>query len=191
LLSRGMIAKLPAQITISDMTKSAPNPKVDWYFTKAKAWQEELLLLRTIALASGLTEELKWGHPCYTLAGANVFLMHTFKEYCALLFHKGALLKDPKGILVQQTAHVQSARQIRFTSAKEIVKMKAIIGAYIQEAISIEQAGLKVNLKKTEEFAIPEEFQHALDNNSRLETAFYELTPGRQRGNNPKLGKRE
>lgn len=164
------------------MTKSAANPKVDWYFTKANAWQKELLLLRTLALASGLTEELKWGHPCYTKKGSNVFLMHTFKDYCALLFHKGVLLKDTKKMLVQQTPHVQSARQLRFTSAKEITAQKALIKAYIEEAIKVEESGQKVVLKKTADFAMPEEFQKALDTNSRLETAFYELTPGRQRG---------
>ena len=164
------------------MTPSNPNPKVDWYFTKAAKWKEELLMLRALALASGLSEELKWGHPCYTLMGSNVFLMHTFKEYCALLFHKGVLLKDTAGILVQQTTNVQSGRQIRFTSAKEIVKMKAKVKAYISEAIEVEKAGIKVNFKKASEFTVPAEFQRKLDTNSRLETAFYELTPGRQKG---------
>jgi len=158
------------------------NPKVDWYFNKAKKWQEELKLLRTISLESGLKEELKWGHPCYTLNNANVFLIHDFKEYCALLFHKGVLLKDPKDILIQQTENVQSARQLRFTSLKEIVKLKSVIKAYIKEAIAIEKSGMKVELKKTSEYNMPEEFKNHLDEISELKTAFEKLTPGRQRG---------
>lgn len=157
------------------------NPKVDFYFSKAKKWQEEIEKLRSITLDSGLSEELKWGVPCYTLGKTNIVLMHVFKEYCALLFFKGALLKDKSGILVQQTENVQSGRQIRFTSVQEIVKMKTILKAYIQEAIEVEKAGLKVDFKKTTAFKIPEEFQNKLNMNSRLETAFYELTPGRQR----------
>ncbi len=158
------------------------NPKVDWYFNKAGKWQEEVKQLRTIVISSGLTEELKWGHPCYTLNKNNVVLIHDFKEYCALLFHKGALMKDPKDILIQQTENVQSARQIRFTSLKEIVKMKSAIKAYIKEAIAIEKAGLKVELKKTSEYKMPEEFKNELKENSELKTAFEALTPGRQRG---------
>ncbi len=158
------------------------NPKVDWYFNKARKWQEEVNELRTIILASGLTEELKWGHPCYTLNKNNVVLIHDFKEYCALLFHKGALMKDPKDILIQQTENVQSARQIRFTSLKEIIKLKTTIKAYIKEAIAIEKAGLKVEMKKTTEYKMPEEFKNELNENSELKTAFEALTPGRQRG---------
>ena len=157
------------------------NPKVDFYFTKTKQWQKELETLRKIALDSGLNEELKWGVPCYTFQNANIVLIHVFKEYCAFLFFKGALLKDTKGILVQQTKNVQSARQIRFTSVQEIVKMKAVLKTYIFEAIEVEKAGLKVDLKKTTEFEVPEEFQNKLDKSSALKTAFKSLTPGRQR----------
>ena len=157
------------------------NPKVDFYFSKAKKWQEEFEKLRTIILDCGLTEELKWGCPCYTFEKTNIVLIHGFKEYCALLFFKGALLKDPKGILIQQTKNVQSGRQIRFTSVREIVKMKPILKAYIYEAIEVEKAGLKVNFKKTTEFIIPEEFQDKLDEIPALKTAFDALTPGRQR----------
>jgi uncharacterized protein YdeI (YjbR/CyaY-like superfamily) len=157
------------------------NPKVDFYFTKAKKWQEELELLRTIVLNCGLTEELKWGVPCYIFEKSNIVLIHTFKDYCALLFFKGVLLKDTKGILIQQTENVQAARQVRFTGVKEIVKMKAILKAYIHEAIEVEKAGLKVPLKKTKEFTVPEEFQNKLYEMPALKTAFYALTPGRQR----------
>jgi uncharacterized protein YdeI (YjbR/CyaY-like superfamily) len=163
------------------MTKSNTNPKVDFYFIKAKKWQEELEHLRTIVLDCGLSEELKWGVPCYMFQKSNIVLIHVFKEYCAILFFKGALLKDTKGILIQQTENVQSARQIRFTTVKEIVKMKTIVKAYIKEAIEVEKAGLKVDLKKTSDFNIPEEFQNKLDKNAALKTAFYSLTPGRQR----------
>src|SRR5713226_5635342 len=135
------------------------NPKVDWYFGKAKKWQEELEQLRTIVLDCGLTEELKWGVPCYTFQKSNIVLMHVFKEYCALLFFKGALLDDANSILIQQTKNVQAARQIRFTNVREIVKLKPILKAYIYEAIEVEKAGLKVNFKKNPE-PIPEEFQN-------------------------------
>ena len=158
------------------------NPKIDFFFAKAKKWQEEYEQLRTITLDCGLAEELKWGCPCYTFREANIVLIHGFKEYCALLFMKGALLKDAKGILVQQTENVQVARQIRFTSVKEIVKMKPIIKAYIKEAIEAEKAGLKVELKKTSAFKMPEEFKNVLAGMPELKTAFYKLTPGRQRG---------
>jgi len=158
------------------------NPKVDFFFSRAKKWQEELEKLRMILLDCGLTEELKWGVPCYTFRKRNIGLIHTFKEYCALLFFKGALLKDAKGILIQQTKNVQAARQIRFTTVREIVKMKPILKAYIKEAIEVEKAGLKVNLKKTSEFKMPEEFQNKLDEMPALKKAFYALTPGRQRG---------
>ena len=157
------------------------NPKVDFYFTKAKKWQEEFEKLRTIILDCGLTEELKWGCPCYAFEKRNIVLIHGFKEYCALLFFKGALLNDAKGILVQQTKNVQAARQIRFTSVREIVKLKPTLKAYIHQAIEVEKAGLKVNFKKATEFTVPEEFQNKLDKNRALKTAFYALTPGRQR----------
>ena len=156
------------------------NPKVDFYFNKGK-WQEELEKLRMIVLDCGLDEELKWGVPCYTLGKSNIVLIHVFKEYCAILFFKGALLKDPHGILVQQTENVQATRQIRFTSAGEIAESENIVKAYIQEAIAVEKAGLKVELKKTEEFVMPEEFQSKLDAMPVLKTAFEALTPGRQR----------
>ena len=134
------------------------NPKVDWFFTKAGKWQEEYDRLRTIVLDCGLTEELKWGCPCYTFQESNIVLIHGFKEYCALLFFKGALLNDANDILIQQTENVQAARQIRFANVREIVEMKPILKAYIYEAIEVERAGLKVNFKKTTEFIIPEEF---------------------------------
>jgi len=157
------------------------NPKVDFYFSKAKRWQAELEKLRTIVLECALTEELKWGVPCYTFQNRNVVLIHVFKEYCALLFFKGALLKDPNGILIQQTKNVQAARQVRFTNVRGIVKMKPLLKAYIREAIEVEKTGLKVSLKKTTEFIIPEEFQNKLDRIRVLKTAFDALTPGRQR----------
>jgi uncharacterized protein YdeI (YjbR/CyaY-like superfamily) len=161
---------------------SKMNPKVDWFFTKSKPWQEETKKLRTIILDCDLTEELKWGCPCYTSQKSNIVLIHVFKEYCALLFFKGALLKDADGILVQQTENVQAARQIRFTNVREIAQMEPILKAYVQEAIEVEKAGLKVTLKKTSEFPVVEEFQKKLDANPALKTAFDALTPGRQRG---------
>ena len=157
------------------------NPKVDWFFSKDKKWQKEFEKLRMIILDCGLTEELKWGCPCYTFEKRNIVLIHGFKEYCALLFFKGALLNDANGILIQQTENVQSARQIRFTNVREIVKMERILKAYIYEAIEVEKAGLKVKLKKTSEFKIPEEFQKKLNKIPALKTAFDALTPGRQR----------
>ena len=156
------------------------NPKVDFYFRNAQ-WQEEIEKLRTIVLDCGLNEELKWGVPCYTFEKKNIVLIHVFKEYCALLFFKGALLNDPRGILVQQTENVQAARQIRFTNVKEIVKLKSSIKAYIYEALEVEKAGLKVTYKKATEFNMPDEFQKKLNKNAALKTAFYALTPGRQR----------
>ena len=170
------------------------NPKADWFFDKAEKWKKEFEKLRTIVLDCGLNEELKWGCPCYTFENRNVVLIHGFKEYCALLFFKGALLKDERGILIQQTANVQAARQIRFTNVREIVKLKPILKAYIHEAIEVEKAGLKVNLKKTTEFKVPEEFQNKLDEIPALKTAFHALTPGRQRAyilhfSQPKLAK--
>jgi uncharacterized protein YdeI (YjbR/CyaY-like superfamily) len=145
------------------------------------SWQAELAALRALVLASGLTEECKWGVPCYTFENGNVVLIHSFKEYCALLFFKGALLKDVKGILIQQTENVQAARQLRFTDVREITKLKTTIKAYLQEAIAVEKAGLKVTKKETAEFAMPEEFQAKLDESPVLKTAFEALTPGRQR----------
>src|SRR5213593_3554930 len=138
------------------------NPKVDIFFIKAKKWQKEMEKLRMIILDCGLTEELKWGQPCYTFQKSNIVLIHGFKEYCALLFFKGALLNDAKAILIQQTENVQAARQIRFTNVRQIVKMKPILKAYIHEAVEVEKAGLKVNFKKTKEFNIPAEFQNRL-----------------------------
>ncbi len=158
------------------------NSKVDWYFSKAEKWQNEFEKLRTIVLTCDLTEDLKWGHPCYSFDKSNIVLIHGFKEYCALLFFKGALLKDSKNILVQQTENVQAARQIRFTNVREIDKMEKTIKAYIYEACKVEEAGLKVEFKKTTEFKMPEEFQNKLNKNKALKTAFYSLTPGRQRG---------
>ena len=160
---------------------SRPKPKVEWFFSKTGEWHEEFEKLRTILLDCELTEELKWGNPCYTFQKTNVVLMHGFKEYCALLFFKGALLKDARGILIRQTENVQAARQIRFTNVREIVEMEPIVKAYIAEAIEVEKAGLKVNLKKTAEFQIPDEFQNKLDNVPALKRAFDALTPGRQR----------
>jgi uncharacterized protein YdeI (YjbR/CyaY-like superfamily) len=158
------------------------NPKVDFYFNKAKQWQEEIRKLRTIILDCHLTEDLKWGCPCYTYEGKNIVLIHVFKEYCAVLFFKGALLKDPKGILIQQTENVQVPRQMRFTSAKEVDKMKATLKALIYEAVEVEESGVKVEMKKTTEFAMPEEFKSKLDKTPKLKKAFEALTPGRQRG---------
>ena len=158
------------------------NPKVDAYLRRAKTWREESEKLRTIILSCGLTEELKWGKPCYTFQKSNIVIIQGFKEYCALLFFKGALLKDPKGILIQQTENVQAARQIRFTHIREIVEMEPELKAYIKEAMEAEMAGLKVKLKQTSEFTMPEEFQNKLDEIPELKTAFAALTPGRQRG---------
>ena len=158
------------------------NPKVDFFFENDSSWQKEYKVLRKIVLDCGLEEKLKWGQPCYTLNESNVVLIHGFKEYCALLFFKGALLKDPKGILIQQTENVQATRQLRFTKVQEIVKLEKVIKAYIYEAIEIEKAGLKVKLKKTSEFKMPEEFEKVLNKKPALKKAFYALTPGRQRG---------
>lgn len=159
------------------------NPKVDFYFRKAKKWQEEIEKLRMIVLECGLNEELKWGVPCYTFQKSNIVLIHMFKEYCALLFLKGALLKDTDGILIQQTKNVQAGRQIRFTNVREITRMKPILKNYIYEAIEVEKAGLKINFKKTAEYKVPEEFQNKLseEGGTALKTAFDALTPGRQR----------
>lgn len=161
---------------------SDKNPKVDWFFDKDTQWQDEYEKLRSICLGCGLDEELKWGCPCYSLKKSNIVLIHGFKEYCALLFFKGALLSDPNGIMIQQTENVQSARQMRFTNAAEIADMASAIKTYIYEAIEVEKAGLKVELKKTSDFKVPEEFQYKLNHIPELKKAFEELTPGRQRG---------
>ena len=158
------------------------NPKVDFFFHKTKKWRGEYEKMRTIALDCGLTEELKWGCPCYSFQNKNVVLIHGFKEYCAFLFFKGALLKDTHHILIQQTENVQSARQIRFTNVREIAGMKTILKAYIYQAIEVEKAGVKVVLKKTSDYKVPEEFQIKLDTMPALKKAFESLTPGRQRG---------
>ena len=163
------------------MAKNKTNPGVDFYFLKAKKWRPELEELRKIVLDCPVTEELKWGVPCYTLQDHNVVLIHAFKDYCALLFMKGALLTDADGILIQQTKNVQAARQIRFTDVREIIEMKSSVKAYIKEAIELEKAGAKVVLKPSAEFDMPEEFQHQLKSSAALKKAFYALTPGRQR----------
>lgn len=158
------------------------NPKVDWFFKKATPWQAEYKKLRAIVLSCGLVEELKWGCPCYTHEGNNLVLIHGFKEYCALLFHKGALMKDPNKLLVQQTENVQSARQIRFTHIDEITDNEKVLRAYIKEAIKVEAAGKKFEFKKVSEFKMPAEFKRELDATPSLKKAFESLTPGRQRG---------
>jgi uncharacterized protein YdeI (YjbR/CyaY-like superfamily) len=172
------------------------NQHADTYFTagcgrcakggtpacKVNTWAAELAALRSLVLDAGLTEECKWGVPCYTVNGGNVVIIHSFKEYCALLFFKGALIKDPKGILIQQTENVQAGRQLRFKDVREITKLKTTINAYLQEAIAVEKAGLKVDMKATAEFTMPEEFRVKLDESPSLKTAFEALTPGRQRG---------
>ncbi|GAO43851.1 YdeI/OmpD-associated family protein [Flavihumibacter petaseus] len=157
------------------------NPKVDFFFDKTSQWQAEFQQLRNILLDCGMMEELKWGVPCYTYNNHNVVLMHGFKEYCALLFFKGALLQDPEGILVHQSENVQSPRQIRFTSVKEIVKLEKVLKVYVFEALEVEKAGLKLAPKKTSAYAVPEEFQKQLDKSKTLKKAFEALTPGRQR----------
>lgn len=157
------------------------NLKVDGFISQAGQWQAAFEQLRRIVLGCGLTETLKWGVPCYTFDDSNIVLMHGFKEYCAILFFKGALMKDTMGILVQQTENVQSARQIRFTHVDEIVELEAVLKAYIEEAIKVEKAGLKVDFKETSEFPMPEELQRKLDENPTLKAAFEALTPGRQR----------
>ena len=158
-----------------------PNSRVDVLISKTDQWQKEFVKLRKIVLDCGLTEELKWGQPCYTFEGSNIVLIHGFKNYCALLFMKGALLKDSEGVLIQQTANVQSGRQIRFTSLQEIVGMQTLLKAYIHEAVEVEKAGLQVPHKETSEFNVAEEFQKKLDKSARLRKAFNALTPGRQR----------
>ncbi|MFG6116064.1 YdeI family protein [Halobacillus sp. MO56] len=161
------------------MTNSRKNRKVDGFLKKAKQWREEFETLRNIVLDCELDEDIKWMHPCYMHEGKNIVLIHGFKEYCALLFHKGALLKDHHKILIQQTENVQAARQIRFTNVQEIVEMETIVKEYIYEAIEVEKAGLEVEKKK--EFTIPEELQNKFDEIPALKAAFESLTPGRQR----------
>lgn len=163
------------------MTNQETNPKVDGFLRKAKKWKEEFEKLRAIVLDCGLTEDFKWMHPCYTFDNKNIVIIHGFKDYCALLFHKGALLQDPHGILIQQTENVQAARQIRFTHAQEIADIETILKNYILAAIEIEKASLEVELKKTTEYAIPEELQHKFNELAGLKSAFEALTPGRQR----------
>jgi uncharacterized protein YdeI (YjbR/CyaY-like superfamily) len=170
------------------------NPKVDFFFNKEGKWKKEYEKLRMIILDCGLDEKLKWGVPCYTFQEKNVVLIHGFKDYCAILFPKGALLQDPEGILIQQTKNVQSARQVRFTSTREIVKLEPVLKAYVYEAIEVERAGVKIKLKKTADFEIPEEFQTKLAKSRALKKAFDALTPGRQRSyiyyfSQPKLSK--
>ncbi|WP_089692602.1 YdeI/OmpD-associated family protein [Chryseobacterium culicis] len=157
------------------------NPKVNFFFNEAKQWKKEFEKLRTIALSTELVEDLKWGCPCYTYEGKNIFLIHGFKEYCALLFFKGALMKDPDHILIQQSKNVQAARQIRFTDVKQINDVEQVLRAYMFEAVEIEESGAKVEMKKTKEFEMAEEFQNKLDENPALQKAFKALTPGRQR----------
>jgi uncharacterized protein YdeI (YjbR/CyaY-like superfamily) len=157
------------------------NAKVDAFLRAEKKWRAEFTKLREIILSCDLTEDLKWGQPCYSLDGRNVILMHGFKEYCAVLFHKGALLKDPKGILIQQTKNVQAARQIRFTNLQDVTRVEKTLKAYIREAIAAEKAGLKVPFKRTKDFEMAEEFERKLDESRELKAAFEALTPGRQR----------
>ena len=168
---------MPAGRTRSPMK----SPKVDSFLERQENWRAEFTKLRALILATGLSEDLKWGQPCYDLDGKNVVLIHGFKEYCALLFHKGALLKDPKGVLIQQTKNVQSARQIRFTTVQEVTKLAKTVTAYVEEAIEVERAGLKVKMKKTEDFELPSELESRLAANAKLRAAFAALTPGRQR----------
>jgi uncharacterized protein YdeI (YjbR/CyaY-like superfamily) len=170
------------------------NPKVDAFLKRQDKWRTEFEKLREILLDSGLTEDLKWGQPCYADGGKNVALIHGFKEYCAILFHKGVLLKDPKHVLIQQTKNVQAARQIRFTSVKEVEKLEKTLKAYLREAIEIERSGLKVQLKETKDMETPEEFSSRLAGSAKLKAAFFALTPGRQRSylfhfSQPKLSK--
>lgn len=157
------------------------NPKVNFFFENAGQWQEEFEKLRAIALSTELVEDLKWGCPCYTYEGKNIFLIHGFKEYCALLFFKGALMKDPDNILIQQSKNVQAARQIRFTELAQINDLEEVLRSYMFQAVEIEESGAKVEMKKTKEFEMAEEFQEKLDQNPALKEAFKALTPGRQR----------
>ncbi len=161
---------------------SAPNPKVDWFFAKPTQWKAEYAKLRTILLSCPVEEALKWGVPAYLHGEKNIALVHGFKDYCAVLFTKGVLLKDPKGVLIQQTPNVQSARQVRFTSVAQVTKLAPTLKAFVKQAIALEQAGAKVKLKKVEEYDVPAELQERLDDDAALNDAFEALTPGRQRG---------
>lgn len=161
---------------------SPTNPNVDWFFTKAKQWQPEYEKLRSIILACDVNEELKWGCPCYTSGGKNIVVIHGFKEYCAVLFMKGALMKDLSGILIQQTENVQSGRQVRFRNLHEIEALEEILKAYVKEAIEIEKSGLRVELKSVREFKMPDELVEKFDESPEFKAAFEALTPGRQRG---------
>ena len=163
------------------MAKSLPNKRIDVFLKKEARWPKEMAFLREIALSTGLTEDLKWGQPCYTLDGKNVFLLHGFKEHFDILFMKGAVMKDPKKILVQQTANVQVSRQLRFTSLKDATAAKATIKAYMNEAIAVEESGVDVPVKKAAEFVIPAEVTAGLKKVPGLTVAFKKLTPGRQR----------
>ena len=158
------------------------NPDVDAFLKRQDRWKAEMTRLRAILAASGLTEDLKWGKPCYALDGKNVVLLHGFKEYCALLFHKGSLMKDPKEVLIQQTEHVQAARQIRFTNLEDVTRLEKTVKAYLSEAIAIEKAGLRVQFKETKDFALPDELSAAFARSAKLKAAFEKLSPGRQRG---------
>lgn len=164
------------------MAKSKKDPTVEDFLSSSEKWAEEFGKLRAIILDCPVTEELKWGQPCYTWQNSNIVLIHGFKEYCALLFFKGALMNDPEGILIQQTKNVQGARQVRFTNLKEITKLAPVLKSYVYEAIEIEKAGLKVKLKESAEFEMAEEFRVQLNKNAKLKKAFEALTPGRQRG---------
>jgi uncharacterized protein YdeI (YjbR/CyaY-like superfamily) len=181
-----VVATLPfgtadGKIHFENQAVKSMNPKVDAFLGRAEKWRKEFEALRTIVLGCGLSEELKWGQPCYTFQNKNIVLIHGFKEYCALLFFKGALLNDAKGILIQQTENVQAGRQVRFKSVQEIARLQRTLKEYIFEAVEVEKAGLKVKLKKTSDYKIPEEFQNKLNANPALKAAFYALTPGRQR----------
>jgi uncharacterized protein YdeI (YjbR/CyaY-like superfamily) len=182
LITSGMMSGRRGQLLSGNQFMNKTIPQVDGFLRKNKKWRAEFKELRRIILQCPLKEEIKWMHPCYTLDGKNIVLIHGFKEYCAILFIKGVLLNDPRHILIQQTENVQAARQIRFTNARQIVEMEPILKAYIREAIEVEQSGLKVKLKKTADYKIPEEFQNTLDEDPALKTAFRALTPGRQRG---------
>lgn len=170
-----------ARVSRQKPKKSPPSPKVDAFMKREDRWRAELEPLRALLLDTELTEDLKWGKPCYELDGKNVVLMHGFKAYCALLFHKGALLPDPKGVLIQQTKNVQAARQIRFTSVQDVTRLEKTVKAYVLEAIAIERAGRTVSFKKTEDYELPEELASRLAANAKLRAAFAALTPGRQR----------
>ncbi len=176
-----LVPDTPPVLGLGLMTEPKKNPRVDAFLREADAWRAEFEALRAIVLDCGLTEEMKWGQPCYTLEKRNIVLMHGFRDYCALLFFKGALLKDPEGVLIQQTENVQAGRQIRFAGARQIADMEGVIRATIRAAIEVEKAGLKVDLKPTKDFAMPDEFKRRLDDDETLHDAFYALTPGRQR----------